>query len=153
MALLLRVTPSLLSPGPSGSVSAVTSFHFPSHPLIAATSFPTSFAFSTFPALCSFLFLASVHTLYLSPASSSDLHLRLQHIFTHLQFASSVSPAEFSQLPFPHSVPTYHRAHNNTVLLLCMCVCLCVCVIWKHKHIHVPASASGSYQSLALIGQ
>lgn len=147
--MLLRATPSLLSPEPSGSFSSVASFYFPSHPLITATSLPTSFGFSPFPGAFPFLFLAlaSAHILYLSLASSSDLHLLLHSIFTHLQFASSVSPAEFSQLPFPLSVPTYHRAHNNTVLSLC------VCRMETHTHIRVPASASGSYQSLALIGQ
>lgn len=109
---------------------------------------PLIFCLFDFPQCSPFLFLAivSVHILCLSLASSSDLHL-LQHIFTHLQFASSVSPAEFSQLPFPLSGPTYHRAHNNTVLSHC--------VGWKHTHthIHVQAPASGAYQSLALIGQ
>lgn len=125
----------------------------------------------TYPICFSFLFLTItlLHLLFFTLASTlplftslSDFHLPLQHTFTHLQFASSVSPVEFSQLPFPFSVPTYHRAHNNTVLWLCECMCVrrnisvCGVPVCRMETLiqvdTVPAFASGSYQSFELIG-
>lgn len=82
-----------------------------------------SFCFSSFCHIRLFLLLAPRLLL-----PGSHLLLLLQQTFTHLWFASSVSSLEFSELPFPFSVPTYHRAHNNTVLW----PCVCVCVGWKH---------------------
>lgn len=60
------------------------------------------------------LVLSSPVSLWSPPSS--------QHTFTHLQYASSISLVEFSQLPFPLSVSTYHRTHNNIGLLLSVCV-------------------------------
>lgn len=145
----LRATPSLLSPEPYGSFSSVTSFYFPCHPLIAAMSLPSSFAFLTFPVLSPLSFSCtrfSAHSLLVprlllwSPPSPAHFHTPsvCQQRFSSRVFTAPISP-QWANLP--QSTQQYSA--------------VTLCVGWKHTHthIHVHAPASGAYQSLALIGQ
>lgn len=100
------------------SASSLSQLCFSSHALTHLSFYQ--------PSLTPSLFNLSLPYLYpcLSSHHHPDLHLSIQpSTLTHLRFARSVSPVEFSQLPFPLSVPTYHGAHNSRILLLCECVC------------------------------
>lgn len=114
------------------ALSPLLLFNFPSSPSFLSLSHLCFFSYishsfcpTSFLLYFSFASLLSSTTFFLTSTSPSATRTH-----THHQFASSISPIEFSQPPFPLNVPTYCTTERITVgslLLLLLSV-----FVWTH---------------------